>query len=83
MAGNVATILHSQGNYPSNQARRLLAGFTRQPWVKRSVFFHMIHCRSITEPKKIEKESRKMALTNVKFTGALTSRKRYFYAQRY
>ena len=43
----------------------------------------MIHCRSITEPKKIEKESRKMALTNVKFTGALTYRKRYFYAQTY
>ena len=33
----------------------------------------MIHCRSITEPKKIEKESRKMELTNVKFIGALTS----------
>lgn len=68
-------------NYPSNQARRLLASFTRQPWVKRSVFCHMIHCRSITEPKKIEKASRKMALTNVKFIGALTSWKRYFYAQ--
>lgn len=38
----------------------------------------MIHCRSITEPKKIERESRKMALTDVKFTGALTYRKRFF-----